>query len=142
MSNNLDLTIIAIAVAVMAIMAIVILWLMIRLLLRLMALEHSMTQELKSLSTDVREMMQHVRHTSDRVSETVGHITRTVTWLGRIASVVTSFSRGHEEPRKAPRSSVPDPGWWLTGLKWGLSLISNRRQSKSSDSSSGPPAVR
>ncbi len=144
MTNNLDLTIIAIAVAVMAIMVIVILFLLIRLLLHLLALERSVVEELKSLRTDVRDMVQHVRHTSDRVTETIGTISRTATWVGRMAKVMTSLSRSRHQdyPQQKLSTSSPDPSWWLTGLKWGWSLISRRHTTKPKPPSKGaPPAM-
>jgi hypothetical protein len=76
MSNHVDLTIIAIAVGVMAIVMIVILLMLTKLLVRLFTLERSVTQELKVLSSDVREMVQNVRNTSDRVSDAVGSVSQ------------------------------------------------------------------
>jgi len=131
MSNNVDLTIIAIAVGVLAIVAIVILLMLVRVLVRLLAIEQSVTQELKVLSGDVRDMVQNVRQTSERVTDAVGTVTRSATWLGRLFSVLVTTSKGRNRERLPKVSDpVPDPTWWLTGLKWGWSLLANHRKKK------------
>ncbi|MCL5065910.1 MAG: hypothetical protein M1600_12695 [Firmicutes bacterium] len=139
MSTQVDLTIIAIAVGVMAIVMIVILLMLTKLLVRLFTLERSVTQELKVLSADVRELVQNVRNTSDRVSDAVGSVSRTAAWVGRLVTMIASGTRGRNQERVPKLStSVPDPAWWLTGLKWGWSLVSKRQKRKREKSGSGP----
>ena len=142
MSSQVDLTIIAIAVGLMAILAVVVVWVLLRMLLHLMALERAVTTELQSLGQELRDILNQVKHTSSQVTETVGRFTRTAAWVGRMASLVIALSDRSRRATAELPSKTPDPSWWLTGLNWAWSLWSKSRRAKTGrQRQSGPPAL-
>ncbi len=118
MSNHVDLTIIAIAVGVMAIMAVGIIFVLARLLLHVMQLEQMLREEVRSLTADVHNVLHNVNQATEHLSQSVGQITRTATWLTGAVGLLVGFARAKRLEERPSRVSIPGPSWWMTGLRW------------------------
>ncbi len=139
MSNHVDLTIIAIAVAVMAMTAVVIIVLLARVLLHLMQLEKILREEVRTLSTDVRDVLHNVKRASEHLSQSMGQITRTASWLTRAVGLLVGFARAKRLSERPSPLAVPGPSWWMTGLRW-LWGAYRQRRSQRALTKSGPPS--
>lgn len=138
MTTQVDLTIIAIALLVMAIMAILVVVILVRVLLHLLVLEKELSEELRTISGDIHDVLKNVRETSSRVGDTIQKVSSAMRVATALASVMGSRSWLGREPR-ARAAETPSAAWWITGMRWAWSLWSIRRARRRTD---GPPAAR
>lgn len=130
MSTATALTIIAIAMAVLATIAIVAVIFLLRLVIHLIAFEQMLGNELAEL----RSLVGHLRETTDRVSQTVHDVRLAARRVGGAMGVVASLFAGRTG-RNARQKTRP---WWLTGAALGWTLVKNRRRKKASQKTSVP----